>query len=77
MEALSLLIIFVAIIGAIWLFDFDKPLRHVAEMANNQISEQHAVHKAKVVRTLAKNKIDAEEVIKAKEFLEQINSFDL
>lgn len=77
MEALSLLIIVAGGIGAIWFFDFDKPLKRVAEMANNQISVQHAVHKAKVVRTLAKNKIDAEEVIKAKEFLGQIDSFDL
>ena len=74
---MEILLIGIIAVAVVWFFDFDKPLRHVAEMANNQVAEQHAVHKAKVVRTLAKNQIDPEEVIKAKTFLEQINSFEL
>lgn len=77
MEALSLLIIVVAIVVIVWLFNFDRPLRQVAEMANNQVAAHHAEHKAKMVQKLNKIELKADEVSKAKATLAQLDSFDL
>ena len=77
MELISLAVLAIVIVVVIWLFNFDRPLRQVAEMANNQVAAHHAEHKAKMVVKLSKIELNTENVKKAKEVLAQIDSFDL
>lgn len=72
---LLLLIIGVAIV--VWLFNFDKPIRQIAEMANREVALQDASHKVKAVKAYGKLELSAEDVSKAKAVQDQINAFDI
>lgn len=74
---MEMLFVGIIVLAAIWFFDFDRPLKEAADMANREVSLQNAVHKSKAVRKLSGIELKANEVSKAKAVLAQLDSFDL
>lgn len=74
---MELLLLILGIAAIVWLFNFDKPLRQIAEMANREVALQDASHKVKAVKAYGKLELSAEDVSKAKAVQEQINAFEI
>lgn len=51
---MEILAIVVGLIVIVWVFGFMKSIRKVADMANNEIAVQEALHKNKCVDRLSK-----------------------
>ena len=76
MEILALGIVVLAIV---WVFGFMKSIRQVADMANNEIAVQSAVHKNKCVDRLSALDVEgfAEKNVKAKKVANTLREFNL
>lgn len=74
---MEILFILIGLAVIVWLFDFDKPVRQVAAMANREVSIQDAAHKAKTVKAYAKLEVSAAEIKKAKSVQASLDSFDI
>lgn len=74
---MGLLLLIVGIVAVVWFFNFDKPVKQLADMANREVSIQNAMHKAKAVKKMQKLDLKDEDVVKAKANLAALDSFDL
>lgn len=74
---MELLIAAIAVAVIVWLFDFDKPVRQVAAMANREVAVQDASHKVKAVKAFAKLELKPEDVSKAKEVQAMLEEFEI
>lgn len=74
---MEILFILIGLAVIVWLFNFDKPIRQIAEMANREVALQDAAHKVKAVKAYSKLELSAEDVSKAKAVQDQINAFDI
>lgn len=76
MEILALGIV---VLVVVWVFGFMKSIRSVADMANNEIGVQAAVHKGKCVDRLAALDVEgfADKHAKAKSVAKAMKEFNL
>ena len=74
---MELVILAVVIIAAVWFFDFDKPVREIAQMANREVSVQNASHKVSSIKAINKLDLSAEDAAKAKTLLAELDAFDI
>lgn len=77
MTASALLVLLVAVLLIVWLYDFDKPVKKLAEMANSEVSLQHRSHKQKMIKKTMALDVSAEDVEKAKANAALLDSFDI
>lgn len=74
---MELLALIIGLAVLVWIFDFDKPVREVATMANREVALQNATHKNKAVLAYSKLEVKEEDVAKAKAIQQMLNSFDI
>lgn len=76
---MEILAIGVVVLVVVWVFGFMKSIRSVADMANNEISVQAAVHKNKCVDRLAALDVEgfADKHSKAKSVVSTMKEFNL
>lgn len=74
---MEILFIIIGLAVVIWLFDFDKPIRQVAAMANREVALQDAAHKAKAVKAYSKLELKDGDIKKAKSIQAMLESFDI
>lgn len=76
---MEILAIGVVALVVVWVFGFVKSIRSVADMANNEVAVQAAVHKNKCVDRLAALDVDgfAEKHAKAKNVAKTMKEFNL
>ena len=74
---MELLLILLGIAIVVWLFNFDRPVRQLAEMANREVALQDAAHKVKSVKAYGKLELSAEDVTKAQSVQSQLEAFDI
>ena len=74
---MELLALIIGVAVLVWVFDFDKPVREVATMANREVALQNATHKNKVVLAYSKLEVKDEDIKKAKTVQDLLNSFDI
>lgn len=74
---MEILLIIIGLAFVVWAFDFDKPIRQVASMANREVALQDASHKTKAVKAYAKLELKEADVAKAKEVQAMLDEFDI
>lgn len=74
---MELLILVVAIFGAVWWLGLDKSIIRTARMADRAVHKQEMLQQSRFVRDVNNLEIDAEKVASAKAKIAALESLDI